>query len=228
MPYNSSSFERQLAKYKQAQAEKAVGDMPRKKYESYGDDPHKIKSRVNTDRGSIKSYALEPVQIMGEGAQTAPLVRERITPIIVAKAKKPFYQRTWFVLLVLTTLPTLAMPILYKDKWHEMMGMATSIKSSTGVDPLAVSTYTNLWKNRGQNNQAAPVQEDATNTASTPSAIQPEHMAAPTDMTHAVEKAQERAEEITSQGAGYSMQYIEEEAKRLNDAAKKFDQQYKK
>jgi len=66
LPYNSSSFERQLAKYKQAQAEKSVGDLPRKKYEMY-DDPHQVKSAIPAaDRGAIKSYALDPVQMMGE------------------------------------------------------------------------------------------------------------------------------------------------------------------
>jgi len=227
LPYNSSSFERQLAKYKQEQAQKSVADLPRKKYETYS-DPHQVKSRVNTDRGSIKSYALEPVQIMGEGAQTAPLLREAAVPIIIQSHKKPYYKRAWFLFLVLTTLPTLAMPVFYKEQWNEMKGMVSSVRETTGVDPMSASTYTHLFRNRNAN---APDHGSALHTQQEDSAssMPQEHtLAPPADMGHAVEQAQERAEEITSQGAGYSMQYIELEARRLNDAAKKFDQQYKK
>lgn len=231
MPYNSSSFEKQLAKYKQAQAEKVVADMPRKKYEVY-EDPHQVKSKIAVDRGAIKSYALDPVQMMGEGGQTAPIANKvdlMMSPIIV-KRKKPLYKRVWFILLVVTTLPTFAAPILFKDEWNQMMGIAASIKTSTGVDPMAVSTYTNMLKRN-----AAPAAEPAVVQGPAPvreteSAldIKDSELAEPMDMHNAVQRAQEKADSITSQGTGYSMKYIEEESRRLNDMAKEFDAQYKK
>jgi len=243
LPYNSSSFERQLAKYKQAEAEKAVGDLPRKKYEVY-DDPHQIKSAIPAaDRGHIKSYALDPVQLMGEGGQTAPVINRQdvisIQPMIVTRsAKKPFYLRTWFVLLVITTLPTLAMPVMFKAQWAEMMGIVDSIKTSTGVDPLSIKTYANMFHHRAAPQQSPEEQADAVlhpNEPTVPAAasqngvqIDKNDMAQPMDMGNAVQKAQERTESITSKGTDYSMKYIEDETNRLNAEARKFDEQYKK
>ncbi|HEY8963683.1 MAG TPA: hypothetical protein VIN59_04385 [Alphaproteobacteria bacterium] len=233
MPYNSSSFERQLAKYKQAQAEKAVAQMPRK-YE----DPHHVKSQISSDRGTIRSYALEPTQMVGDGAQSTPVAKREpivLAPIII-QGKKPLFKRTWFLVLVLTTLPTLAAPVLFKDQWNELMGVADTVRSSTGVDPFAMSTYTNLFKGRAIKAEPAEQASAPDNTiqplqpkAQTESALDvTKDMSQPMDMNNAVEHAQERTEAITSKGADYSMKYIEEETKRLNDAAKQFDQQYKK
>jgi len=223
LPYNSSSFERQLAKHKQAQAAKAVAAIPRKIHE----DPHKVQSHISAERGSIKSYAKDPLQLMGEGAQTTPVITQRdevIIPIIIQRSHKPWYKRTWFVLLVITTLPMLFAPILYKEEMTQLKDTASMVKTTTGVDPFALKTYTNMMRGKAAEPET-PQQPAAVITEATPANVTPSDKV---DMKQAVQGAQEKAESVTSKGASYSMQYIEEETKRLNEAAKQFDKEFKK
>jgi hypothetical protein len=48
----------------------------------------------------------------------------------------------------------------------------------------------------------------------------------PMDMGEVMQKVKQKTDSVTSQGAEHSMQYIEDEAKRLQDMAKEIDKQY--
>jgi hypothetical protein len=48
------------------------------------------------------------------------------------------------------------------------------------------------------------------------------------DMRHVIDIAAQKTDQVTAQGAAASLQYIEEETKRLDEAAKAFDAQFKK
>jgi len=215
MPYNSSSFEKQLARYKAAQAGKAIENVP-------SIDPHRARARVAAAQGRIQPNVVVTSQVVGDGPQSTPVLRpEQLadaelagqTVIIVKGKKKPLWARGWFVFLLTTVLSTAAMPIFFKEEMAEMKGLLQTVKTTTGVDPLSMKTYTNMVK--GAPVETAPVPEAAADVP------------APTTDIHAVvDKAQQKAEDVTSRGAGHSMKYIEDETKRLNDMAKQLDQQY--
>ena len=220
MPYNSSSFEKQLARYKAAQAAASVEKMP--------DDPHRVRARVSTsERGKLQPNTIGVSQLVGDGPQTTPVLRgdQKVDPnmgnqtiiIVQGKKKKPLLLRGWFIFLATTILSTAAIPVFYKEEMKEMMGLLDTVKSTTGVDPLSVTTYKNMIKGKAHESTEPPV---------APVAI-PADTPEPTMNVHSVvEKAQQKADDVTSRGAGASMKYIEEETKRLNDMAKQLDQQY--
>lgn len=223
MPYNSSSFEKQLAKYKIAQAQKAAGAAP--------EDPHVTRSRVASATGALKPNIVPGTQLVGDGPQTTPVQRadktytDDFTPIIVDARKKPFYRSGWFIFIIFSIVSTAAMPIFFKDEMNQVLDVASSVKSSTGVDPFAMTTYTNLLKGAPPQPVApqAPVQIQPMSTLS-----QDQNSSAqdPLDMRAIAEQVEQNAKAVTSQGSAHSMQYIEEETRRLNEAAKQFDEQY--
>lgn len=218
MPYNSSAFEKQLAKYKAAQAVKAVADIPLK------GDGHAVKSRVAAASGKVQPNTVTATQLTGDGAQVAPVLREdqRVdaeaaqTVIIIDKRRQPFYLRGWFLFLLFSVLSTAAMPIFFKDQMKQVFDMADNVKTTTGVDPFALKTYTGMI-----NNNAAPPPgiEAVPGQPSQPAA------AGAAISTEAVQAAQDKANAVVQQGPEKSMQYIQDEADRLNKMAKELDKQ---
>lgn len=219
MPYNSSSFEKQLARYKAAQAGKVIEKTPR--------DPHVAQARIASPLGKVQSSAqlVQTSQIIGDGPQTTAVLRgdQKVetapagqTVIIIHGKKKPLWARGWFVFLLTTVISTAAMPVFFKDEMKEMMGLLDTVKTTTGVDPLSIKTYTNLAK--GQPAQS----QDGMKLVEPAERATPE----PTDIHAVVDQAQQRAEDVTSRGAGHSMKYIEDETRRLNEMAKELDAQY--
>lgn len=221
MPYNSSAFEKQLAKYRNEQASKALAD-------TTPVDPHVVRARVNTGRGVLTPTANPLASEEGDLSSRSRKVsaqKPEDLPIDVKKAKKPFYRRGWFVFLAFSVLSTAAVPVFMKDEMAQLMGVVDSVQASTGVDPLSLDTYKRMF--RGE--PVAPAAEGAP-AESAAAAAQPVTPApvipVGTDMHALVDAAQAKAAEVSSQGPQQSMQYIEEETKRLQSMAKDFDKQY--
>lgn len=204
MPYNSSAFEKQLARYKAAQAGKAAA-------ENTPHDPQRVRARTSMDYGQVKSSTIGVSQLVGDGPQTTPVLRSdqlkdgalSQTVIVIENKKKPIWLRGWFIFLMTTVLSTAAMPVFFKGEMEQMIGLMASVKSSTGVDPLSINTYTSMVKG-GLTQTPAPT----------------------TDIHATVEQARQRAEEVTSQGGAASMEYIQSETQRLNDMARQLNEQY--
>lgn len=242
MPYNSSAFEKQLAKFKEQQAGK----------EEKTEDAHVAKPRIEVGRGTV-------VPTLAEVSEQAPAkpapaaVPEELVVAAAATAPKPFYKRGWFTFLLFSVVTSAAMPVVFKSQMDEMMGMANSVHSSSGVDIFAPDTYRKIFSgaaltaNRQQAEseaQSQPIAENpirkivskvkaeaAAKTEVVKSKIEaseavPTSTQTPTDMHEIVNMATQKAQEVTAQGPEKSMQYIESEAKRLQEMAEQFDNTY--
>ncbi len=224
MPYNSSAFEKQLAKHKAEQAAKAIADLP--------DAGHRGALRATPGKGAgkqgveprstpVRSQSLQ--QIIKDGPERKPLHRTdqmldaRDGKVVVVGRRKPLYRRTWFVMLVFSVVSTALSPVIFKDEIAHIRGLMEGIKTSTGIDPLSIDTYKDMAKGR----LASPTMTGITgNTALQPVVAVP----APTTNTgQVVEQAQERVQGVIRQGPDTSMRYIEEEAKRLEAMARELD-----
>ncbi|NBX67093.1 MAG: hypothetical protein EBQ96_08875 [Proteobacteria bacterium] len=241
MPYNSSAFEKQLAKFKEQQAVKASS-------EEKLEDAHVTKPRIEVGCGTINPAAVEPLSVVPQEKEE-PIIP---APVIEA-AKKPFYKQGWFMFLLFSAVTSGAMPIVFKGQMDEMMGMANSVHATSGVDMFSPETYKKIFSgqaltaNRHQATEqpATPKQAEETpikkivsrvkaeatakseviktkiEQAQTPAVTQP-----PQDIHDIVNMATQKAQEVTAQGPEKSMEYIESEAKRLEEMAKQFDQTY--
>ena len=202
MPYNSSSFERELARLKAEKAVKQVEGLPL----SSGDDAHMPKPQAKGVGGTVipnrAARASAGEVIPNKNAPREPDDYEG--PVIVRSSRKAFYKRGWFIFLAFSVLSTAAVPVFFGKETNTMLELASSMKASTGVDPFALKTYTNLLKH----DQAAP---------ETPQ---------PATQETIVEQVQKSPSTPAAQPDTHTMQYIEQESKRVQDMARELDKKF--
>lgn len=206
MPYNSSAFEKQLAKYKAAEGAKKVAEMPA------SDRERKIVA-------PLPSYLKDGGSAGGALRDDQKREALAIEPVIVVSRRKPLYKRAWFAFMLLSVASAIATPVVFKDEMRQLMGVVDTVKTTTGVDPLSLKTYTGMIKGTPVVNPVAPAQSGAGAEAMPSPAINP------MDMQAVMEAAQQRAQGASAQGAEHSMKYIEEETRRLQEMARELEQQ---
>lgn len=228
MPYNSTAFQKQLAKHRAAEAARTVKA-------DASPDPHVVRARASAERGVLKPAPID-VAAAEEAARkkagiAAPVLRsdqfvdDDYAPIIVRAPKKPVYARGWFVFVAFTVLSTAAVPIFFKDEMKQVIAVGDSVKTSTGVDPFSPKTYLDMARGK----MAANPPQPSPNVNPVPyqgGKQQTQPTANTTDMHAVVDQAQERAADVVSKGPAQSMQYIQSETQRLQKMAKEFDDQY--
>ncbi len=221
MPYNSSSFERQLARYRNEQA-------AQKALSATGEDQHLVKPKAGSVRVEIRpgpAVAAQPSQVLGEQQQRRMEKPEMQT---APHGEKPFYRRGWFLFLAFSVLSTAAIPVFFKSEMQMLSGVTDSVRAETGLDLTSAQTYKNMIGQYIHRVPAQPESPDAPQTGSGHAEPSPgEYTAAqPADFHAVVENAQARALEVSKQGSASSLKYIDEEAKRLQQMSRDFDAKY--
>lgn len=127
MPYNSSAFEAQLAKYKNAKIVKDVADLP--------DDRHRPQTRIKTESGRISpnpdTHAQTPHSL-----KTLREAKMEIPEGMMLVHKKKTSKAGKFVLLFMIGCLAVA-GVKQRDKVEAMLA---SITASTGVTVQSVDT----------------------------------------------------------------------------------------